>query len=109
MSSQPNQTTNFTTFADWCLHFDSLTEAAKHTVEVLLKYANTSDCYEADRILSNLTWLNLNYNQIADISPLIALTNLTWLNLNYNQIADISPLIALTNLTWLDLNYNQIA
>ncbi len=109
MSSQPNQTTNFTTFADWCLHFDSLTEAAKHTVEVLLQYANTSDCYEADRILSNLTQLDLDNNQIADISPLSALTNLTQLSFYQNQIADISPLNSLTNLTQLNLNYNQIA
>ncbi|HAZ48390.1 MAG TPA: hypothetical protein DDW76_32015, partial [Cyanobacteria bacterium UBA11369] len=109
MPNQPNQTTNFTTFADWVLHFDSLTEAARHTVEMLLNAANTSDCNEADRILSNLTYLNLQNNQIADISPLLTLTNLTHLDLNNNQIADISPLSALTNLTHLILVHNQIA
>ncbi|WP_264197115.1 leucine-rich repeat domain-containing protein, partial [Microseira wollei] len=103
MSEQPNLSTNFTTFADWCLHFDSLPEAARHTVEMLLKKAKTSDCNEADRILSNLTSLNLDSNQITDISPLKALTNLTSLNLYNNQITDISPLKALTNLTSLNL------
>jgi internalin A len=109
MSSQPNLSTNFTTFADWCLHFDSLPEAARHTVEMLLWRATTSDCYEADRILSNLTDLYLSNNRITDISPLSALANLTQLSLNNNQIADISRLFSLANLTQLYLGDNQIA
>ena len=109
MSSQPNQTTNFTTFADWCLHKDSLSQAARYTFEMLLNCTKTSDCYEADRILSTRTSLTLYHHQIVDISPLSALTNLTYLYLNNNyQLADISPLSALTNLTQLHLNYNQI-
>ncbi|GAJ21865.1 unnamed protein product, partial [marine sediment metagenome] len=41
-------------------------------------------------------------------SPLASLTNLTWLDLAYNQISDISPLASFTNLTVLHLSYNQI-
>ncbi|HBE37033.1 MAG TPA: leucine-rich repeat domain-containing protein, partial [Cyanobacteria bacterium UBA11368] len=84
--SQPNQPPTFTSFADYCLHFDSLTKAARHTVKVLLKIAGTSDCNEADRILSNLTSLELYNNLLTDISPLSTLTNLTELSLNNNKI-----------------------
>ena len=58
--------------------------------------------------LTNLTRLDLDYNQITDITPLAKLTNLTSLNLGSNQITDITPLAKLTNLTELLLNDNQI-
>ncbi|MEG4287624.1 leucine-rich repeat domain-containing protein [Microcoleus sp. C2C3] len=105
---QTNQPINLSSFAEWCKHKDSLSESAIYTVEVLLNKAGTSDCNEADRILSNLTELNLNWNKITDITPLSALTNLTYLNLNYNQITDITGLSALTNLTYLSLSANPI-
>jgi internalin A len=105
---QTNQPINLSSFAEWCKHKDSLSEEAIYTVEVLLNKAGTSDCNEADRILSNLTELNLNWNKITDITPLSALTNLTYLNLNYNQITDITGLSALTNLTYLSLSSIQI-
>ena len=106
--SQPNQPPTFTSFADYCLHKDSLTEAARHTVEVLLEIADTSDCNEAERILLNCTSLNLDSNLLTDISPLSTLTNLTELYLHNNKITDISPLSTLTNLTSLSLNNNLL-
>ncbi len=105
---QTNQPIKLSSFAEWCKQKDSLSEEAIYTVEVLLNKAGTSDCNEADRILSNLTELNLNWNKITDITPLSALTNLTYLNLNYNQITDITGLSALTNLTYLSLSANPI-
>jgi internalin A len=105
---QANQPMNFNSFADWCKHKDSLSESARHTVEVLLKKAGTSDSNEADKILSHLTELSLYNNQITDFTPLSALTNLTNLNLGNNQITDITGLSALTNLTELSLSDNQI-
>ena len=105
---QTNQPINLSSFAEWCKHKDSLSEEAIYTVEVLLNKAGTSDCNEADRILSNLTELNLNYKEITDITPLSALTNLTSLDLGSNQITDITPLSALTNLTSLNLYCNHI-
>ncbi|MEG4206540.1 leucine-rich repeat domain-containing protein [Microcoleus sp. Pol7_A1] len=105
---QINQPINLSSFAEWCKHKDSLSEEAIYTVEVLLNKAGTSDCNEADRILSNLTELNLDWNEITDFTPLSALTNLTYLNLSSNQITDITGLSALTNLTYLNLSANQI-
>jgi Leucine Rich repeats (2 copies) len=127
--SQPNQPPSFTSFADWCLHKDKLSEEAKKTVKELLGIAKTSDCYQASEILSNctelkyfqeywirdisplsslvnLTSLDLQYSLIRDISPLSSLVNLTSLNLWHNSITDISPLSSLVNLTSLDLHYN---
>ncbi|MBD1838778.1 leucine-rich repeat domain-containing protein [Coleofasciculus sp. FACHB-501] len=106
--TQPNQMVNLSSFADWCLHKDSLSEAARHTVEVLLHKAGTWDCYEADLILSYCTDLNLSCNQITELSPLSGLINLTQLSLTGNKITELSPLLGLTNLTRLNLTGTQI-
>ena len=58
--------------------------------------------------LASLTRLRGSGNQISDISPLALLTNLTELDLGNNQISDISPLSGLVNLTSLELSDNQI-
>ena len=97
------------TFADWCREKDSLSPEAKHTVEVLLRQAGTTECDAADGTLSSLTKLDLNNNEISDIKPLASLTNLTLLDLNYNEISDIKPLASLTNLTLLNLADNEIS
>ena len=105
---QPNEPRSFSHFADWCRHIDSLSEGARHTVKVLLNKTDTDDAEAAERILSSMTELDLNSNQITDISSLASLTNLTTLHLTCNQITDISSLGSLTNLTALYLWDNQI-
>ena len=97
------------TFADWCRQKADLSPETKHTVEVLLKEAGTTDCDVANQKLSSLTALRLSENQISDIKPLASLTNLTSLLLKGNQISDIKPLASLTNLTSLTLEGNQIS
>ncbi|MBD0341399.1 MAG: leucine-rich repeat domain-containing protein [Microcoleus sp. Co-bin12] len=87
------------TFADWCREKDSLSPEAKHTVEVLLQKAETTECDAANLKLSSLTEILLDNNQISDIKPLESLTNLAWLVLGNNQISDIKPLETSTNLT----------
>ena len=96
------------TFADWCREKASLSPETKHTVEVLLEKAGTTECEAADRQLSSLTELKLDGNQIRDIKPLASLPHLTDLNLENNQIKDIKPLASLTHLTDLNLDKNQI-
>ena len=59
--------------------------------------------------LTNLTRLELGYNNISDLSPLSGLNNLTGLPLWHNNISDLSPLSGLTNLTWLPLYGNNIS
>jgi hypothetical protein len=59
--------------------------------------------------MTNLTYLDLRYNQISDLNSLAGLTNLTELLLFGNQITDISPLTKLTNLTILLAEDNQIS
>jgi hypothetical protein len=100
---------NRRTFADWCRQKADLSPETKHTVDVLLKEAETTDCDVGDRKLSSLTELDLSYNQISDIKPLASLTNLTFLDLSADQISDIKPLASLTNLTTLYLGGNQIS
>jgi len=59
--------------------------------------------------MTNLTKLDLSWNQISDISALRNLTNLKELDLSCNLIEDISPLNNLTNLEILFLIENQIS
>ena len=58
--------------------------------------------------LTNLTELNLGFNNITDISALASLTNLIELDLENNSVSDISAVARLTNLTSLFLGYNDI-
>ena len=96
-------------FAQWCKQKLTLSKHTKHTVEVLLKKAGTQDCAKAQQKLKKLSKLNLDENQIRDLSPLTGLTNLNLLNLSKNQISDTKPLTKLPNLTELYLNKNQIS
>ncbi len=73
------------TFTDWCRQKADLTPETKHTVDVLLEEAGTTECDAADRKLSSLTKLSLRKNQISDIKPLASLINLKELNLNVNS------------------------
>ena len=57
---------------------------------------------------TNLTLLDLSFNEIVDLTPLAGLVNLTWLNLWSNEIVDISPLAGLVNLTTLYLGSTTI-
>jgi internalin A len=97
------------TFADWCRQKDSLSPEAKHTVEALLEYAETTECDAANQKLSSLMFLSLENNSISDLKPLESLTNLNVLWLGSNQISDIKPLKSLTNLNVLFLDNNQIS
>jgi len=58
--------------------------------------------------LTNLTKLDLYGNEISDITAVSNLTSLTKLYLWENQISDVSPLANLANLTYLWLNSNKI-
>jgi len=91
------------TFGDWCREKASLSPEAKHTVELLLKEAETTECNAANQKLSSITKLDLSFEQISDIKPLQSLTNLTELAFMNNQISDIKPLQSLTKLTSLNL------
>src|SRR4028119_496193 len=54
------------TFADWCRQKADLSPEAKYTVEVLLQYAETTECDAANQKLLNLTELSLGNNKISD-------------------------------------------
>lgn len=71
--------------------------------------ATSSDIYNMQGLeyASNLTSLNLGYNQVSDIAPVSGLTNLTYLGLFNNQIVNISGVSGLTNLTTLQLAFNK--
>ncbi|WP_125764336.1 leucine-rich repeat domain-containing protein [Companilactobacillus hulinensis] len=56
----------------------------------------------------NLNTLNLNRDEIEDLSPLANLTKLKTLGIVYSKINDISPLKGLSNLTSLNLVGNKI-
>lgn len=59
--------------------------------------------------MTQLTRLNLGWNQISDISALSGLANLTVLSLWGNNISDIGPAGSLSELTYLDFSGNQVS
>lgn len=61
------------------------------------------------RELKNLTELNLNNNRIVDASSLRELNSLTSLNLSDNRISNISFVSELNSLSLLNLSRNQIS
>ena len=56
----------------------------------------------------NLEKLDLNENEVSDLSPIAKLNKLTKLSLIRNRISDLQPLSELTNLEYLDLYANKI-
>jgi Leucine-rich repeat (LRR) protein len=64
---------------------------------------------QSGEIPKDVTKLNLDGNQISDLTPLQALTNLTDLQLDQNQISDPTPLQTLPNLTVLNLGDNHVS
>lgn len=94
-------------FFDWCTRLEG--EAARRTIDVLLRTIDTYDAVTAERTLSAMTELDLSCSDISDVRVLGLLTNLTKLDLSDNEISDVSPLASLTNLTTLCLSENKIA
>ena len=55
-----------------------------------------------------LTYLDLSYNNITDISPLKALSNLVTLNISNNNITNITALYSMSNLRELNISGNPL-
>jgi internalin A len=58
--------------------------------------------------LTSLVYLNLHNNNVADLSPLAGLIELRLLELGGNNISDLSPLAGLSGLRRITLNGNSI-
>ncbi|MBP0017657.1 MAG: hypothetical protein J7647_08870 [Cyanobacteria bacterium SBLK] len=95
-------------FLHWCVDRDRLTTEAKHTVEMLLEVAETTDCDRAHAVLQQSDRLDLSEKSIADLRPLATLTHITHLILYGNRIRDISPLETLIHLQQLQIWDNCI-
>ncbi|MDC0832125.1 hypothetical protein POG22_03755 [Geitlerinema sp. CS-897] len=98
----------FDRFSDWCQNKEQLTPEARHTVEVLLEEAGTTECDRAEAELMSRTVLRIWRQEIINLQPLESLTNLTELYLISNEIENIEPLANLTNLTGLYLSLNKM-
>ena len=57
----------------------------------------------------NLTWVNIDSNQVSDITLLSNLTNLDFLAFSSNQVSDITSLSNLINLQSLYFSSNQVS
>ncbi|NJN75136.1 MAG: hypothetical protein HC796_01315, partial [Synechococcaceae cyanobacterium RL_1_2] len=101
-------TENYDTFTAWCHHQQEISPEARHTVSTLLDQVGTTDCDQAQMMLSSMVFLALPGQQLQDLRPIASLTQLQMLLLLDNQIEDLSPLSSLTNLTSLDVAKNQI-
>ena len=86
-------------------------EGLQYAVNLSVLELNDNDIDELSPIksLTNLTFLDLNRNAIRNLSPLENLTGLTSLRLVDNTISDITPLENLTGLVNLGLGGNDIS
>ena len=57
---------------------------------------------------TNLEALNLNFNDVTDVSPLSGLPSLDSLRLDFNDVTDVSPLSGHPSLRWLTLVHNPV-
>ena len=87
---------------------DKLSQLTKLT-DLSLWYCqiNDSDMQYFEK-LTNLTKLDLSYNEISDVSKLTDLTKINYLILTGNKIFDINPLNKLDKVTYLSINKNHI-
>ncbi len=67
----------FSSFLELCQRKNSLSPQQKHTINVLLEEASTTNCQKANDYLKTVNSLFLVDRKIKDISPLANLTNLT--------------------------------
>ena len=58
---------------------------------------------------TNLTWLELQDNQVSDLSPVAGLIALRELRIHDNLLSDISPVRGLTNLTRLEFDDSEVS
>ena len=58
--------------------------------------------------LRSLSWIDLGNNQVSNIEDLSTLKTLSSLNISKNEISNIDPLSKATNLAWLSIANNQI-
>lgn len=74
----------------------------------LMNLSLTNSDIEPLQYMTNLTNLNIGYNEISDITALSGLTNLENLFLAANPVSDINALSGLVNLTTLNLESTQV-
>ncbi|NET49145.1 MAG: CHAT domain-containing protein [Merismopedia sp. SIO2A8] len=104
----PSPTLLQPSFLDWCESRDRLSQPERHTVDVLLETAASTDCQIAHEYLSQKITLDLSDRQLSSLHPLASLTQLQSLYLGQNEITDLNPLVSLNQLTDLYLFENNI-
>lgn len=83
-------------------------EQTEFSVNAIISHVDASDCTEAVKKIEQLDELDLSYQSITDVAPLMGLPgNIKTLNLDGNLIADILPL-AFTKIENLSLVNNSI-
>ncbi len=74
-------------------------------------YANSSNITSLEGLScsTNLVSLDLDVNQISDLTSLVGLNSLTSLSLDHNNMTGLALLVELTDLTYLNLGYNPVS
>jgi len=84
------------------------TQLASLTGQVSCDEMGVADITGAEYLV-NVTYLNVEYNQLTSLTPLAALTGLTCLKAGGNHITTGDPLKNLVNMQDLDLNNNSLS
>lgn len=102
-----NQTKSYNSFIENCNSNDTDNESL-HTVNVIMRILNTTNCDEANTKLSNKTILNLSGKNISSLKPISNLFSLKFLDISNNKIQDLSSISNLNLLEELIIRGNEI-
>ena len=81
--------------------------AAKNATKLIMENKNISSL-EGLEYFTGVTTIQLNYNNIRDLTPLSKIYVLKNLFLEKNLITDITPITKLRNIEYVNISYNQI-
>lgn len=75
----------------------------------LLQWGAISDISFISEYFPSLTSLCIEFNKLADLTPLAEMKQITEITVPYNEIIDISPLSGMKHMVYLDISYNKVA
>ena len=93
-------------------HPGYLVNTENRVTGIYFAHCKLKDLHQLVPLLSDLpclSSLDVSYNQVSDLGPIMALSNLSSLNISSNQVSDLGPIAALSNLSSLDVSSNQVS
>ncbi|MBI2519040.1 MAG: leucine-rich repeat domain-containing protein [Bdellovibrio sp.] len=107
----PNKIVKTITFLDYCT-IPKKSDGLKKTVDELFNFIGmdeqTDNCEKAFEALKEENNITLSGRGVSFLEPLLGLPNVEELEVDHNQIVDLSPLQHLKKLRYLNISHNKV-